>query len=206
MIYNSKIASSYICVLSKHHRNLSRLTIAGNAREKKRKSVRYKISKSINNNWKNEGSYFRRSLSLWIAVFRYRSNRLILTHIHIYVIKHTLDVHFDAQRCHWLNEQEASNEIFLREFSPTHAWQRIMTYGRMNRHGTRTLFLERCAWACTQALLWVESPLSIPDASIREEKEKERKTKKRRVAFRESIWLALRNSTAIELFIFRKYN
>jgi len=45
--------------------------------------------------------------------------------------------------------------------------QRIMTRGRMNRHGPWTLSLEREMHLCTRAALCAESPLGIPDASMK---------------------------------------
>lgn len=117
MIYNSKIAYPRNVVAPQF--------IATNDREGYAR-VHCGVSKSINNHRKNEAcpayslfSFFQtsRSGSAWFFAPG-TSRRRIFAHTRASA---TLDVHLDAQRCHWLNEQEAPNEIFLREFSPTRA-------------------------------------------------------------------------------------
>ena len=84
----------------------------------------------------------------------------------------TLDAHLHAQRCHWLNEQEASNEIFLREFSPTRAGNTLWRVDVWIGMALGLSFLREMRLGVHTSSFIRRKPSCIPDTSIRRETQK----------------------------------
>lgn len=116
MIYNSQIVSAQCISIYRDYGQPA-------DEEETRELGSRKMSKTINNNRKNEVSRFRGArLSSCRFFARDASTYPFCAYTRTRsLVERTLEAHLDAQRCHWLNEQEAPNEIFLRKFSPTHA-------------------------------------------------------------------------------------